>query len=715
MLEPIGNSVAVITGVIQLLHAIHRSIDAVRDAPQQVSHLRQLSGVTGNKIKRVEKALQQISREYLDDDHIAYLESISGLVEILHTDLNDIENTIKIHNLDNASNRWLGRWKRYGPTKAAVDMKLNLNKKALERIERSMEVLTWTTIDLDDMKSKSQQPEQTLNMARGLLKHLADEEPSKASVETPLDADATKNSQADSQLQLQSNILLKKAFNQAKQLTERSIVSSSQSSLIPSRPRTPVPPHTPPTESDVGRMELKFRFKEALRLTKHAGDQGFPDVAATFHQQAMTIRSQLYGDADFAAHSTMEVEHIRILLKCLELSQQRSGLARLEALTAEIDKLSANVPPAPPETLFQARLDIGHLYYDMQRYRDAIRHHRDALFKGDIMSNHTQHREIIRALFKTICSAYEMSGASVELGGFRSTIKELIGDPLVDPAGDEALFEFLGQTAWKVNPDVDGESPSFGDMRDSEGNNPLHIAVMPDRSRMDTNIVRRLSVDPSALNAKNNDGLTPLFLAVKAKDIKLVTILLDEGANMDVRMRPVDLSLTILHCCESPVIMDLLLNRITPMRSRTMSEGVAAPEPVTIDSKASCSMTPLHRACERNDYETAEVLVKHGANVNSLNSDGQTALIMACYGVTGGVGTNKKAKSNMIKLVKLLVGAGSNVDVVDLDNRTAMKGLQKSGFSRDYIRSLLSWEGSSSSDSGVGLSPSSSLRSRITS
>lgn len=331
------------------------------------------------------------------------------------------------------------------------------------------------------------------------------------------------------------------------------------------------------------------------------------------------------------------------------------------------------------------------------------------------MSNHTQHRDIIRALFKTICNAYELSGESVKLGGFRSTIKELIGDPLVDPAGDEALYEFLGQTTWKVNPDVDGQSPSFGDMRDSEGNNPLHIAVMPDRPRMDTNIVRRLSVDPSALNAKNNDGLTPLFLAVKAKDIKLVTILLDEGASMDVRMRPVDLSLTILHCCENPAIMDLLLNRITPMRSRTMSEGVAAPEPVTIDSKASCSMTPLHRACERNDYETAEVLVKHGANINSLNSDGQTALIMACYGVTGGVGTNRRAKSDMIRLVKLLVGAGSNVDIVDLDNRTATKGLQKSGFPRDYIRRLLSWEGSSSSDSGLGRSPSSSLHSRITS
>ena len=40
--------------------------------------------------------------------------------------------------------------------------------------------------------------------------------------------------------------------------------------------------------------------------------------------------------------------------------------------------------------------------------------------------------------------------------------------------------------------------------------------------------------------------------------------------------------------------------------------------------------TPLHRAAQRNDLDTAERLVRTGANVNAANRYGVTPLSLAC-------------------------------------------------------------------------------------
>ncbi len=40
-------------------------------------------------------------------------------------------------------------------------------------------------------------------------------------------------------------------------------------------------------------------------------------------------------------------------------------------------------------------------------------------------------------------------------------------------------------------------------------------------------------------------------------------------------------------------------------------------------------MTPLHFATDRGFDELVKLLIKHGANVNKQNSDGQTPLMIA--------------------------------------------------------------------------------------
>ncbi|WP_442613227.1 ankyrin repeat domain-containing protein [Parasphingopyxis sp.] len=76
------------------------------------------------------------------------------------------------------------------------------------------------------------------------------------------------------------------------------------------------------------------------------------------------------------------------------------------------------------------------------------------------------------------------------------------------------------------------------DIRDSEGNTPLHIAAQigyPDA-------VNWLRIVNAELDARNNRGETPLILAVQQRNAGIVRQLVDAGANPDIADSVVGLS-----------------------------------------------------------------------------------------------------------------------------------------------------------------------------
>jgi ankyrin repeat protein len=112
---------------------------------------------------------------------------------------------------------------------------------------------------------------------------------------------------------------------------------------------------------------------------------------------------------------------------------------------------------------------------------------------------------------------------------------------------------------------------------DSKGNTPLHQAVYQGGIAMVGNL---LTADTSAVNFKNNKGLTPLLVAVSNLNFGIANLLLKYGADPNIA-RP--------------------------------SDGEAS----------------LHIAAENGLAWLGEVLLDHGANINALNKEGATPLILA--------------------------------------------------------------------------------------
>lgn len=82
----------------------------------------------------------------------------------------------------------------------------------------------------------------------------------------------------------------------------------------------------------------------------------------------------------------------------------------------------------------------------------------------------------------------------------------------------------------------------------------------------------------------------------------------------------------------------------------------------------------MRRAADEASYEIAEALLPLGIQVNAVNRKGQTALIIAA-------GTEKKSR---VQCVQLLCDHGAAVDLKDEDARTALRYAQKWGGSESY-------------------------------
>jgi uncharacterized protein len=123
----------------------------------------------------------------------------------------------------------------------------------------------------------------------------------------------------------------------------------------------------------------------------------------------------------------------------------------------------------------------------------------------------------------------------------------------------------------------------------------------------DQDLVLRLAgADSIKLNAYSNDGFTVLGLAAYFGHTELVKSLLTAGAD----------------------------------------PNIASNNPFKV--------TPLHSACAISNYDAAEALIKHGADVNAKQMQGVTALHSACH-------------TGQTRLAQLLIDNGADINAA-MDN-----------------------------------------------
>lgn len=149
---------------------------------------------------------------------------------------------------------------------------------------------------------------------------------------------------------------------------------------------------------------------------------------------------------------------------------------------------------------------------------------------------------------------------------------------------------------------------------DSYGNTPLHQSCYNGQSEVVKMMVREEGVD---VNARNDEGQTPLFIAVALNNLAIVEILLMAGAEPN----------------------------------KTYKDGTS----------------PLQAAVIKGNEHMVEILINHGADINHSNNRGETALMLA-------------AKNGRNTIVSELLSKNADVSQADNMAHTALHYAAEAGY-----------------------------------
>lgn len=147
-----------------------------------------------------------------------------------------------------------------------------------------------------------------------------------------------------------------------------------------------------------------------------------------------------------------------------------------------------------------------------------------------------------------------------------------------------------------------------------------------------------LATDPSLVNAKNEEGISPLYAAVWSDHEAVVEFLLSKGADVHFRDEASNEGSTPLH-----------LTAITSEKKKIAELLIAKGADVNAKRKRD-NATPLHDAAAHGHAEVVKVLLANKAIVDAKDNGGQTPLYFAA-------GEGHK------EIVELLLAKGADINV----------------------------------------------------
>jgi len=165
---------------------------------------------------------------------------------------------------------------------------------------------------------------------------------------------------------------------------------------------------------------------------------------------------------------------------------------------------------------------------------------------------------------------------------------------------------------------------------DKNGRTALHIAIADDRKEIAEALVAR----NASLTARAVD-LTPLDLAVSRGNIAIATLLMNRGAEVDLKDSIGKTALVRAISVQSDKLVDLLLTHHADPNTRFASEFDAAPDQPKPDqlnqmpTVKGTQFTPIMWAANIGATSIIQRLIQAGADVNALDSQDATALLWA--------------------------------------------------------------------------------------
>lgn len=187
----------------------------------------------------------------------------------------------------------------------------------------------------------------------------------------------------------------------------------------------------------------------------------------------------------------------------------------------------------------------------------------------------------------------------------------------------------------------DGDRAFYMNWKNGDGKQMIHVAAVHDRPAS----IRFLLAKGCDVNAKDSDGKTPLFLALKHWRLKSMNTILDARPNLDLQYE--NSKSTVMHVAAQRGIpgteyLEALVRAgakadCTDYKMQTplhFASGVAFSAMgirMIIDSggdvnaRKRAGNTPLHSACRHVKPIAVELLLRHGAMESLVNRSGRTA------------------------------------------------------------------------------------------
>lgn len=186
------------------------------------------------------------------------------------------------------------------------------------------------------------------------------------------------------------------------------------------------------------------------------------------------------------------------------------------------------------------------------------------------------------------------------------------------------------------------------DMPSSYGDGALHSAVY----HKDYDQIARILKNKENINQRSDKGFTPILIAVKEGDEKMVKFLEERGANIYERITIGKLKgVNALHLAT--------FSGNVPLARYLLDKGFSPNERIT-----GSETSPLHIAASICKTEVVDLLIERKVDVNILDKNKRTALHTA-------------ASRKCFHTLTSLIDAGINPNLLDKDQKTALDLVRK--------------------------------------
>jgi ankyrin repeat protein/peroxiredoxin len=287
----------------------------------------------------------------------------------------------------------------------------------------------------------------------------------------------------------------------------------------------------------------------------------------------------------------------------------------------------------------------------------------------DVVEVLLDHGADLKALYKTSQTALHLAAAR----GYGRIATLLIAHGAEVNARDETGATALSEAAWTGEAEMVklliAKGANASDVNPQTGMTPLHAAA----SRGYREVAAALVEAGARSDVRDKSGATPLYLALQFQRMDVVDLLIrDKGGNLP-KVQTVDVKAVLRDevLRGQTNVVKMLLERMPPLGSTTLLHDAALKGHLDIlelllahgaevDSRNAQGATALHDAALAGQKAAADALLKHGANINVRDSEsGATPLHLA-------------ASWGRRSVVELLLAHNADANIKDKSGRTPL-------------------------------------------